>query len=1046
MARAARGPRDDQGRPEAKQDDLAFLVETVLDFGRTLDFEQLLVPIARRLREAAGADRCELYRLQDSTWEGLVGLSGPEVDEAFAGRRWPVERFSVRPDDESAGEPLAIFDIERQAGVTAEERAAWLASGHHSGLVLPLVAGDSKVGEALLYSHRRRRFEHLDLLRSLAQLAARALVNAETHRELERQYRRSELQREASLAFSASLDPHEVFLTVAQRLCAAIDAPCCDLMVLDDAGLLTSVVSVHHGEINTAWQGVSFPLADWPSTELAVSGRSTVAIADLDDPRLGRSERMSMLAWGQRSCLSVPLLARDKPIGVVEVLETRYERTFTADEIATVEAVCRVAALAIENAQVRRTQERHLKRLEALLQAGRATTSSLTLERVLQTVVATTAAALRAHACAVFIREPDGERLTMAAAYNAGDESPPVTEGPVVLDDAALNHTLLELRGVREVGEQLSSDPDLEEARRRLIEQWGIRGGLLIPLRCQDEAVGLMVTAEFAAERRHEPDELVLAQGLGEQAAVAIDNAAHHEELKQLHRRALDSLSSALDAKDPYTAGHSARVAVYVTLLAEELGWSADEITALHDAALLHDAGKIGILERVLTKPGPLSAEEWELMREHPVVSAEIVRPLFADYLVAGVRHHHERYDGGGYPEGLAGEAIPVVARALCIADCYDAMSYERPYRRAFGYRECLAELRRCAGTQFDPQMVPAFVRVLARLQRQRRFAARVATEAAEMIDPAVHARLRSPSDERRSGYRRMVATLRRLRDENPPVRYLCTYAKFAGQCAIVVDCEEDPELVSHIGEPWVGDDLVDKTLADGSGDEASLFVDEWGVWVSGAAPIRASDGSVVAAVAADIAVATAWGDLPRRKDRSAGFAAALRRRRAELESITDTLTGLYSHSYLHGRLGEALGQAARDGTSLALLRIDVDELRRFNDAAGHAAGDEALRSVARAIETSTRRGDLLARYGDDEFLVVLPGEEANTALEVAERLRRKVAAYFAGQVESLTVSVGMAIYPLEAGNQDDLLERAALALGQAKAQGRDRVVSLLRT
>ena len=111
----------------------------------------------------------------------------------------------------------------------------------------------------------------------------------------------------------------------------------------------------------------------------------------------------------------------------------------------------------------------------------------------------------------------------------------------------------------------------------------------------------------------------------------------------------------------------------------------------------------------MLLKAGPLTSEEWELMRQHPGISAEIVRPLFDEELVAGVRHHHERFDGNGYPDGLAGDAIPLIARAMCVVDCYDAMSCQRPYRPALSYRQCLAELRRCAGTQFDPEMVEAF-------------------------------------------------------------------------------------------------------------------------------------------------------------------------------------------------------------------------------------------------------------------------------------------------------------------------------------------------
>ena len=143
-----------------------------------------------------------------------------------------------------------------------------------------------------------------------------------------------------------------------------------------------------------------------------------------------------------------------------------------------------------------------------------------------------------------------------------------------------------------------------------------------------------------------------------------------------------------------------------MTMLGRELGWPAERLEEVENVAFLHDIGKIGVSDRVLLKAGPLTSEEWELIRQHPGISAEIVRPLFDDELVAGVRHHHERFDGKGYPDGLAGEAIPLLARAMCVVDCYDAMSCERPYRPALSYRRCLAELRRCAGVQFDPEMV----------------------------------------------------------------------------------------------------------------------------------------------------------------------------------------------------------------------------------------------------------------------------------------------------------------------------------------------------
>ena len=136
-----------------------------------------------------------------------------------------------------------------------------------------------------------------------------------------------------------------------------------------------------------------------------------------------------------------------------------------------------------------------------------------------------------------------------------------------------------------------------------------------------------------------------------------------------------------MSAKDYYTLGHASRVAAYMALLGRKLDWPAERFDEVENVAFLHDIGKIGVSDRVLLKAGPLTSEEWELMRQHPGISAEIVRPLFDDDLVAGVRHHHERFDGKGYPDGLAGQGIPLIARAMCVVDCYDAMSCQRPYR-----------------------------------------------------------------------------------------------------------------------------------------------------------------------------------------------------------------------------------------------------------------------------------------------------------------------------------------------------------------------------
>ena len=170
----------------------------------------------------------------------------------------------------------------------------------------------------------------------------------------------------------------------------------------------------------------------------------------------------------------------------------------------------------------------------------------------------------------------------------------------------------------------------------------------------------------------------------------------------------IHALAATVDAKDHYTYGHSEKVAKYATAIAQELGYSQDSLESVRVAALLHDIGKIGVPDHLLGKSRPLSPKEWEVMRSHPDLGVAILKHIDAikDCLVA-VLHHHERYDGSGYPAGLKGENIPLNARILAVADAYDAMTSERPYRRGkMTCEQALSELTRCAGKQFDPRVV----------------------------------------------------------------------------------------------------------------------------------------------------------------------------------------------------------------------------------------------------------------------------------------------------------------------------------------------------
>jgi HD-GYP domain-containing protein (c-di-GMP phosphodiesterase class II) len=178
--------------------------------------------------------------------------------------------------------------------------------------------------------------------------------------------------------------------------------------------------------------------------------------------------------------------------------------------------------------------------------------------------------------------------------------------------------------------------------------------------------------------------------------------------------QSLLGLANALEAKDPYTRGHSERVSEWSRRVALALGLEAPAAAIIAQAGLLHDIGKIGVPEAVLRKHGPLDPEEWELMKRHPLVGADIVAPL--EFFAGGaivIRHHHERHDGRGYPDGLAGDAIPIGARIVAVADVYDALTSERPYRPALDAGTGLAHLTRHAGSGFDADVVEAFVAMI---------------------------------------------------------------------------------------------------------------------------------------------------------------------------------------------------------------------------------------------------------------------------------------------------------------------------------------------
>jgi diguanylate cyclase (GGDEF)-like protein/excisionase family DNA binding protein len=1017
------------GRLEGRNRDLRTLVEGGLEFSSTLDVERVLLSIARRMRAATSAAACDISALDGESLRALVGIDGKDaVDQDFAGREFAVADYPLTGQALRTGRPVAVEDIAGDVRASSLERRSWLQSGLRSGIIVPLINGAQIVGVTALYDSAPRSFGQLDLLRGLSQVAGQAIVNARLYGELDRGAQRAALINEISAELSGALDTRRLLEMVAERVRAVADVSECSAFLLAGDDRLECVATASLGAPSEGTvPGVFVGLERWPVTRLVIETRRAAAVTSLDDPRIDAGSRAWLAAHDVRSYLVVPLIAKGVVTGTLELTETRREREFTGDEIGLVEAVCRVAGLAMDNALLIGDLERRNREAELLNEIARRTTASLDLGEIAEATVAGLGrlVPLASYSMALV------ERGELVQAYGSQPSALPRTAS--VTGDA-LGDVLERLRRERVV---ISDGADEGSAPGGHPAVAGTLSSAAIGLFDQHILIGVLML-EGASPGAFSAVDAGVLERVGVHLSLAANNARLYQEIKTLHLNNLKGLSTALNAKDYYTWGHAARVAAYTVLLGEELGWEPEWAEQVREAAYLHDIGKIGVSDRVLVKQGPLNAEEWELMRQHPVVSAEIIQPLFSADLVAAVRHHHERFDGKGYPDGLGGDDIPELARAMCVIDSYDAMSLQRPYHDARTYEECLAELWRCRGTQFDPGMTDAFLRVLERLARLR--------EAAR-INPERHAALRTPADEAGAEYARVHEVLREVRDAHPEVRFMTTSANRDGRTVIVVDAEEaDAPERSPLGEEVVADDAIAQVLSGREIVSNVVFVDNFGVWVNGLAPLTGEDGEILAAVVADVPAlsssgARSFARMTTESPVSTLQEAAVRLSRAEIEALTDGLTGLYNHRYLHERLTEELSRARHESYRVALLFCDLDFFKEYNDRLGHAAGDTALQATARIIERCTRRADLVARYGGEEFVVVLPGAAEAEAVEIAGRIRAAVAEHH-DDYGGLTISIGVATYPEAATTKESLLEAADRALYLAKRLGRDRVVA----
>jgi HD-GYP domain-containing protein (c-di-GMP phosphodiesterase class II) len=434
-------------------------------------------------------------------------------------------------------------------------------------------------------------------------------------------------------------------------------------------------------------------------------------------------------------------------------------------------------------------------------------------------------------------------------------------------------------------------EPDIAHERRSPADA-EIKNLLAIPIYIADQFSGVVVLANKEGGFHEYDDEVLLA--LGDHAGAVLHNTRLQDALRSSYVGTVRVLADAIEAKDRFLRGHANEVAQYVAAVADRLGLSTRQREELVFSSLLHDVGKIGISERILTKPGELTAEERSIVQLHPRIGYRLVQQIpTLEATELAILHHHERWDGDGYPAGLRGEEIPIEARIVCVADAFSAMTADRPYRARMSLDEACAELERCAATQFDPMVVRLFVEEIRR---------------------------RPPEADRDALHEAL----------------------------------SDPELDIR----------------------------------------RADDDPILGATS---------------------FA------------LTDNLTLLYSRRYLHEAANAEAHRAAVQGRLFCFVLVELDEIARTNAEDGYAAGDEAIRRVARAVQrAAVRCGGAACRYSGRRLALVAVGDEA-AAEECAGEVRSELG-------DGPSVRVVTAVWrPSESG--DDVIGRARAALSTAPSE-----------
>jgi diguanylate cyclase (GGDEF)-like protein/putative nucleotidyltransferase with HDIG domain len=556
------------------------------------------------------------------------------------------------------------------------------------------------------------------------------------------------------------------------------------------------------------------------------------------------------------------------------------------------------------------------------------------------------------------------------------------------------------------------------------------------------------------------------------------DQQRHVQQVSDLHLATIEALALAIDAKDQTAQSHIRRVQVYAAGIARTLGMTNNDIQGVKTAALLHDIGKLAVPEHILSKPGPLTQEEFQKIRIHPQVGAEIISGVPFPYPVAPlILSHHERWDGKGYPTGLKGEEIPLGARILAVVDYFDALMSERPYHKPMSLEAAVGLLRQEAGKGLDPRVVQTFIDLYPALaaeaeqsQEPARKLTRVPTHAPS-ARPAVGLVGETAASPRSNvfqdialAHREIYALYEIAQALGSSLGVSDTMALISSKlsnivpfscCALFLHNEETDTLRCRFATGVESEVLQQLTIRNGHGligwvarnrrplvnarpsadfEAAGQPSDRTTLHSALVCPLLFNERFIGTISVYHTEPSVYTDDHRRLLDRISEQAAAVIYNsmvfeQTQEDSLTDPLTGLPNTRFMFMHLTRELARAERLNAEVSLLVMDLDSFKEINDTHGHHVGDRALREVATALRAAIRPYDVCVRYAGDEFIVVLSGcggEEAeHKRLELQCAVDGLQFEVRPGRVLPLAISVGAAVFPHDGDAYETLLATA---------------------